>query len=65
MGRAAVLRAEEVAELLGISTWSVYQAARRGDTPLGQIAIRVGRRLLWPRGRVTGLLGIDGEEATR
>lgn len=58
----AVLRAEDVARLFDLSPWAVYQAARRGDTPLGALAIRVGRRLLWPRARVEELLGLNNEE---
>jgi excisionase family DNA binding protein len=41
-----VLRAEEVAQLLDLSRWKVYEAIRLGGLP----SIRVGRRLL-PRMR--------------
>ena len=39
-----VLRAEDVAQLLGLSRWKVYEAIRLGEIP----SIRVGRRLLVP-----------------
>ena len=48
--------AEEVAELLGVSEWSVYQAVRRKEPPIGTMAIGVGRRILWPRAAVDRLL---------
>ncbi|MDA8311077.1 MAG: hypothetical protein M0Z46_10800 [Actinomycetota bacterium] len=51
--------AREVADLAGLSEWSVLQAARRGDTSLGLLAIRVGRRLVWPRAAVDELLHIS------
>lgn len=53
---AATMTAEELAELLGVSTWAVYEAVRRGDCPVAPI--RVGRRLLWPRASVDALLGL-------
>jgi excisionase family DNA binding protein len=39
-----VLRADDVAQLLGLSRWKVYEAIRLGEIP----SIRVGRRLLVP-----------------
>jgi excisionase family DNA binding protein len=39
-----VLRAEDVAQLLDLSRWKVYEAIRLGEIP----SIRVGRRLLIP-----------------
>jgi hypothetical protein len=60
---AAVYSAEEIAELLALSPWAAYEAARRGDTAIGGLAIRVGRRLVWPRAAVDRLLGIDPESA--
>lgn len=58
--RRAVYTADEVAALLGISSWSlpVGQARRLPGSP-----IKVGRRLVWPRAAVDRLLGIDGFEA--
>jgi excisionase family DNA binding protein len=53
---AATMTASELAELLGVSTWAVYEAVRRGDCPVAPI--RVGRRLLWPRSNVDALLGL-------
>jgi len=54
--KAATFNASELAEILGVSTWTIYEAVRRGDCPIPPI--RVGRRLLWPRSRVEELLGI-------
>jgi excisionase family DNA binding protein len=39
-----VLRADDVARLLGVSAWSVYESIKAGEMP----AIRVGRRILVP-----------------
>lgn len=58
-----VYAAEEVAELADLSTWAVYNATRREGDPLGSLAIRVGRRLLWPKTAVDRLLGIDHDAA--
>ena len=44
----AVYSAEEVAELLGVSDWSVYQAARHHEAPIGTLALKVGRRVVFP-----------------
>jgi excisionase family DNA binding protein len=41
---AHVLNAEDVADLLGLSRWRVYESLRLGEIP----SIRVGRRLLIP-----------------
>jgi hypothetical protein len=51
--------AEEVAALLGVSDWSLYQAARTKEGLLGQLAISVGRRVVWPRAGIDKLLGLD------
>ena len=55
---AAVYTADEVAGLLGVSPWAVYESVRRGDCPVAPI--RVGRRLVWPRAAVDRLLGLEG-----
>ncbi|MGH9090200.1 MAG: helix-turn-helix domain-containing protein [Acidimicrobiales bacterium] len=61
MPAPATYTVAEVAELVGISDWAVRQAAARGDTPVGRVAIRVGRRIVWPRAAVDRLLGVgDG-----
>lgn len=54
---AATLTAEELADLLGVSTWALYQAVRRGDCPVPPI--RIGRRLVWSRVAVERLLGVE------
>jgi hypothetical protein len=59
--RRHVYAAEEVAALADLSTWAVYNSTRRKDDPLGSLAIRVGRRLLWPKTAVDRLLGIDND----
>lgn len=51
----ATLTTEELAAVLGVSAWSLYEAARRGDPPVAPI--RVGRRLVWPRAAVEALVG--------
>jgi excisionase family DNA binding protein len=42
----------EVGEILGISRWSAYEAAKRGDLPV----IKIGRRKLVPRRALEKLL---------
>jgi excisionase family DNA binding protein len=50
-------RAEEVAEMLGVSTWALYESVRRGDAPVSPI--KVGRRLVFSRSAVHELLGLE------
>lgn len=50
---------EEAAEALGIGRQSAYQAARTGELP----TIRLGRRLIVPRGRLLALLGEPPESS--
>jgi predicted DNA-binding transcriptional regulator AlpA len=57
MTAAATITAEELAGVLGVSTWSVYESVKRGDCPVEPI--RVGRRLVWPRACVERLLGVE------
>lgn len=57
----ATYTAEQVADLLQVSAWSVYQASRRNEPPIGTLAIKVGRRLVWPRAAVDRLLGLVPE----
>jgi excisionase family DNA binding protein len=52
----ATYRAEEVAELLGVSVWAVYEAVRNGESPVPPI--RVGRRIVFARAAVDELLGL-------
>lgn len=51
------LTAEEVAQALGVSTWTIYEAVRAGNCPVEPI--HVGRRLVWSRAAVDALLGVD------
>jgi hypothetical protein len=50
---------EAAAEILGVSTWSLYNSLRRGDGPLRPI--RIGRRLIIPTQQLRRLLEIDDE----
>jgi hypothetical protein len=52
------LDAEQVADLTGLSTWKLYEAARLGELPPALTPIRVGRRLFWPAARVLDALGL-------
>jgi len=45
----------EVAQLLGISPWTVDESIKRGDFPVP--AIRVGRRIVFSKAAVEQLLG--------
>lgn len=49
-----VLTVEEAGALLRLSRGSAYAAARRGEIP----TLRIGRRLLVPRARLTELLAV-------
>jgi predicted DNA-binding transcriptional regulator AlpA len=60
----ATYQAPEVAELFGLSEWGIYQAVRRQEAPIGTLAIRCGRRLVWPRVSINRLLGLDDEPVT-
>jgi len=57
----ATLTAPELAELLGVSCWAIYEAVRSGEPPVP--AIRVGRRLVFARSAVDALLGISAQDA--
>lgn len=52
------LDARGVADLLGVSTASVYDAARSHALPPGLEPIRIGRRMHWPTARVLDALGL-------
>lgn len=58
MTRAATLTVAELANLLGVSEWAIYQSARDGTCPIPPI--RVGRRLVFARAAVEQLLGLAG-----
>lgn len=55
-----VLRVEEAAGVLGLSTSSTYQAIRTGALP----GVRVGRRLVVPRDALRRLLEENGAPAS-
>jgi predicted DNA-binding transcriptional regulator AlpA len=57
MTASATITAQELAEMLGVSTWAVYESAKAGTCPVEPI--KVGRRLVWSRARVEQLLGIE------
>jgi excisionase family DNA binding protein len=46
---------QEVAAVLGLSRWAAYAAVKRGDIP----SVRIGGRVLIPKGRLQALL--DGQ----
>jgi excisionase family DNA binding protein len=48
----STLTVEEAGEILGISRWSAYEAANKGELPV----IRVGRRWIVPRHALEKLL---------
>lgn len=51
------LEADQVAELLGISKWTLYELNRRGEAPVQPL--HLGRTLRWPTAAVLRVLGID------
>lgn len=53
--KRATLTVDELAAALGVSSWGVREAVRRGDCPVQPI--RVGRRIVFPRAAVECLLG--------
>lgn len=57
----ATYTAKELAELLDVSEWGIYQAVRLGNCPFQPI--RIGRRLVWPRAIVDRALGLSGDAA--
>lgn len=42
---ALTISVPEAAEMLGISPWTYYEAAKRGDLP----SLKIGRRILVPK----------------
>ncbi|MDA8297425.1 MAG: helix-turn-helix domain-containing protein [Actinomycetota bacterium] len=58
---SAVYSAEDLAELAGVSTWSIYQAVKADACPFP--FLKIGRRIVFPRAAADRLLGI--EEAAR
>lgn len=51
------LDAAQVAELLGVSTWSIYQAVKSGTSPVP--AIRIGRRVVFSTAAALRAIGIE------
>lgn len=52
LGDRPTLTVPEVATLLGVSQWSVYELCRRGELP----SLRLGRRIVIPTHRLRGYL---------
>jgi excisionase family DNA binding protein len=52
----ATYTAAELADLVGVSTWSIYESVRHGDCPFP--AIRVGRRVVFAKAVVDQALGL-------
>lgn len=51
----ATCSVKEAAEILGIHSWSAYEAVKRGEIP----ALHIGKRILVPVPRLRALLGVD------
>ena len=50
-----VLDAEQLAELAGVSAWSIYEGVRRGDSPFAHV--RVGRTIRFSTAAALRVLG--------
>jgi predicted DNA-binding transcriptional regulator AlpA len=58
---SATYQVHELAELLGVSSWSVYNSVKDGSCPVAPI--RVGqRRIVFAKAAVDRLLGLDAEK---
>lgn len=53
-GMRLTYTADELAAMLGVSTWSIYNSVKSGDCPVAPV--RVGRRLVWPKAKVDALV---------
>lgn len=51
----ATCSVKEAAQILGIHSWSAYEAVKRGEIP----ALHIGKRILVPVPRLRALLGAD------
>lgn len=51
----ATCTVREAAQILGIGTWSAYEAIKRDEIPV----LRIGKRILVPVPRLRALLGAD------
>lgn len=49
------LSVEHAGQVLGISRWAAYQAAKTGDLP----TLRIGGRILVPTARLLAMLGVE------
>lgn len=58
---SATYTAEEVADLAGVSTWALYEAVKKGESPFP--FVRIGRRLIFPRTPVHRILHLEPQEA--
>lgn len=58
---SATLTASEVAEMTGVSEWSIYASVRNNTCPFP--FVKVGRRILFIRGAIMRLLEINPNEA--
>ena len=56
---AATYQVADLAGLLGISEWAIYESARSGTCPFPPI--RVGRRIVFAKAAVDALLGLNEE----
>jgi predicted DNA-binding transcriptional regulator AlpA len=53
------LDADEVATLLDVSTWTLYEQVKKETLPPELMPLRVGRAMRWPTSRVISALGIE------
>lgn len=60
--KPAVYSAQELAQLAGVSPWSIYAAVKDGTCPFP--FVRVGKRIVFPRGAVDRILCIEPESAS-
>jgi predicted DNA-binding transcriptional regulator AlpA len=55
--RAETIDTDTYADLLGVSRWTLYAAAKDGTAPIEPI--HVGRAIRWPKAAVLASLGLD------
>jgi len=56
------LGVDEVAELYGMSRWTIYEQANAGTLPV--LPLRIGRTLRWPTVAVLRSLGVEPTDAS-
>lgn len=54
---SATYKAQELADLAGISSWSLYNSVQDGTCPFP--FLRVGRRIIFPKAPADRLLGLE------